>query len=207
MRSGSPAVAVAGGAAVAGGDDGVCDFMNPWLRLHSLSSWRLRSLGGLLAGWDRRVSARMQSRRGPPILQPFYDVLKLWQKQNLAVCPSQNYYVLFFLLLVIFTGGVVLRRGGLAAGDFCADHRVDLLCPGRLQGQFALQLHRRGTRADSNDGLRADGAADGHRHVHGHQNFLCPRHRQPRRPAGAGAAGGVSRLCVCAGDQVPQIAL
>jgi len=76
--------------------------MNPWLQA-VIFVVAAPVVGGLLIGWDRRVSARMQSRRGPPILQPFYDVLKLWQKQSLAVFPSQNYYVLFFLLLVIFT--------------------------------------------------------------------------------------------------------
>ena len=63
-------------------------------------------IGCLLAGWDRRISARMQSRRGPPILQPLYDVLKLWQKQNIVVHRSQNLYIVFFLLLVIFTGAL-----------------------------------------------------------------------------------------------------
>ena len=63
-------------------------------------------VGGLLAGWDRRISARMQSRRGPPIFQPFYDVRKLWQKQSIVVRRSQNFYILFFLLLVIFTGAL-----------------------------------------------------------------------------------------------------
>ena len=28
-------------------------------------------LGGLLAGIDRKISARMQRRVGPPIMQPF----------------------------------------------------------------------------------------------------------------------------------------
>jgi formate hydrogenlyase subunit 4 len=48
----------------------------------------------------------MQSRRGPPILQPLYDVLKLWQKQNVVVQRSQNLYIGFFMLLVIFTGAL-----------------------------------------------------------------------------------------------------
>ncbi len=77
--------------------------MNSWLRF-AIYVVAAPVIGGLLAGWDRRISARMQSRRGPPIAQPFYDVMKLWQKQNMANCPSQNYYVLFFLLLVVFTG-------------------------------------------------------------------------------------------------------
>jgi formate hydrogenlyase subunit 4 len=63
-------------------------------------------VGGVLAGCDRRLSARMQARRGPPILQPFYDVFKLWRKQNQAVHRTQNAYVLLFLIMVIFTGGL-----------------------------------------------------------------------------------------------------
>jgi formate hydrogenlyase subunit 4 len=86
--------------------------MNAWLRL-IVYLVAAPVVGGLLAGWDRRVSARMQSRQGPPILQPFYDVLKLWQKQNLAVFPSQNYYILSFLLLVIFTGALFFAGSDL----------------------------------------------------------------------------------------------
>ena len=48
--------------------------MNPWLRL--ILPVGAPIVGGLLAGWDRRISARMQSRQGPPIFQPFYDVLQ-----------------------------------------------------------------------------------------------------------------------------------
>ena len=34
-------------------------------------------VGCLLAGLDRKISARMQGRVGPPLLQPYYDVRKL----------------------------------------------------------------------------------------------------------------------------------
>ncbi len=70
-------------------------------------------IGGSLAGWDRRISARMQSRQGPPIFQPFYDVLKLCRKENLVVRRSQNHYIFFFLLLVIFTGGLFFAGADL----------------------------------------------------------------------------------------------
>ena len=86
--------------------------MNPWLRL-LLYLLGAPLLGGLLAGWDRRISARMQSRQGPPVLQPFYDVLKLWQKENIVVRRSQNFYILFFLLLVIFTGALFFAGSDL----------------------------------------------------------------------------------------------
>ena len=42
-------------------------------------------VGGLLDGLDRKISARMQGRIGPPLLQPFYDVAKLWNKQMIVV--------------------------------------------------------------------------------------------------------------------------
>lgn len=79
--------------------------MSPWLRV-LIYLVAAPVLGGLLAGLDRIITARMQSRMGPPLLQPFYDVLKLWQKENVVVRRSQNYYIFFFLLFVIFTGGL-----------------------------------------------------------------------------------------------------
>ena len=36
--------------------------------------------GALLDGVDRKLSARMQGRKGPPLLQPFYDLGKLFSK-------------------------------------------------------------------------------------------------------------------------------
>lgn len=42
-------------------------------------------LGGLIAGIDRRLTAWFQGRYGPPVLQPFYDVLKLLGKKRMAV--------------------------------------------------------------------------------------------------------------------------
>ncbi|MFY9194518.1 MAG: NADH-quinone oxidoreductase subunit H, partial [Methanoculleus sp.] len=38
--------------------------------------------GGLIAGLDRKLTARMQGRVGPPLLQPFYDVGKLFEKER-----------------------------------------------------------------------------------------------------------------------------
>lgn len=63
-------------------------------------------VGGLLEGIDRKISARMQRRVGPPILQPFYDVKKLFNKQVIAVMPSQTLALLSYLLLMILTGSL-----------------------------------------------------------------------------------------------------
>jgi formate hydrogenlyase subunit 4 len=85
--------------------------MNPWPLLIYLVGAPV--LGGLLAGFDRKLSARMQARQGPPLLQPFLDVLKLWQKENVVVRRSQNLYIVFFLLLVVFTGAMFFSGADL----------------------------------------------------------------------------------------------
>jgi ech hydrogenase subunit B len=83
-------------------------------------------LGGFLMGIDRKITARMQSRMGPPIIQPFYDVIKLWGKQPFISSGLQpilafsyfgfsltSFALLAFgqdLLLIIFT---------IAIADLC----------------------------------------------------------------------------------------
>ena len=69
--------------------------------------------GGLLAGLDRKISARMQGRVGPPVLQPFYDVLKLFEKEAVTVTKVQDFYVLIFVLFVIASGGIFFSGGDL----------------------------------------------------------------------------------------------
>ena len=61
-------------------------------------------LGGLLNGLDRKISARMQGRIGPSILQPFYDVRKLFSKQFIIVNPAQTFLILSYVLTLVFTG-------------------------------------------------------------------------------------------------------
>lgn len=63
-------------------------------------------LGGLLAGIDRKITARMQGRIGPSILQPFYDVSKLLNKQVLKINDAQYVFALCFLVFIIITGAL-----------------------------------------------------------------------------------------------------
>ena len=46
-------------------------------------------LGALIDGAERVISARMQRRKGPSLLQPFYDLRKLFSKQMIAVNNAQ----------------------------------------------------------------------------------------------------------------------
>lgn len=61
-------------------------------------------VGGLLMGIDRKITAKMQGRFGPPILQPFYDVRKLLEKEPVTVRGSQDFFVMCMLIFMIFTG-------------------------------------------------------------------------------------------------------
>lgn len=69
--------------------------------------------GGLLAGFDRKISARMQGRVGPSILQPFYDVFKLFEKESVTVTRVQDFYVLIFVLFVMASGVIFFGGGDL----------------------------------------------------------------------------------------------
>ena len=91
-------------------------------------------LGGLINGLDRIITARLQSRIGPPVLQPFYDVIKLLGKEKMVVNVWQAFcaycyiaaasisLVMFFLrsdlLLILFiqaVGAVFLVIGALSS--------------------------------------------------------------------------------------------
>ena len=75
-------------------------------------------LGCLLAGIDRIVSARMQGRVGPPLLQPFYDVRKLIDKDNVAVNGTIGTYVVCALVFTFLAGGIFFSGGNLLLSIF-----------------------------------------------------------------------------------------
>ena len=60
--------------------------------------------GCILAGVDRKLSARMQRRQGPPIMQPYYDVRKFMEKEQITSNSVQDFYVACYLLFIIVTG-------------------------------------------------------------------------------------------------------
>jgi len=58
-------------------------------------------LGGFISGIDRIITARMQGRVGPPILQPFYDFIKLLGKERITLNQTQAVYILGYLFFAI----------------------------------------------------------------------------------------------------------
>lgn len=75
-------------------------------------------IGGLISGVDRKISARMQGRFGPPLLQPFYDVFKLMAKENIVVNRHQKFYILCFLIFIIISGSIFFAGGDLLLSVF-----------------------------------------------------------------------------------------
>lgn len=68
-------------------------------------------LGCLLAGIDRKVSAGLQGRVGPKLLQPYYDFRKLLDKEDATVNGAQDLYVWLYLVFIVLAG-VVFFAGG-----------------------------------------------------------------------------------------------
>ena len=60
-------------------------------------------IGCIASGIDRKITARLQGRVGPPLLQPYYDVKKLLSKDNMVVNSSQNFYVIVYLVFIILS--------------------------------------------------------------------------------------------------------
>lgn len=60
-------------------------------------------LGGLLTGIDRKITARLQSRFGPPLFQPFYDFFKLLGKERISVNQTQMVYVIAHLFFAVLS--------------------------------------------------------------------------------------------------------
>jgi ech hydrogenase subunit B len=60
-------------------------------------------LGLLLLGLDRKLSARMQNRKGPPVMQPLYDLIKLFSKKAEYVNESTIIFAYAHLAFMIAT--------------------------------------------------------------------------------------------------------
>ena len=75
-------------------------------------------VGCLLAGLERKVSARMQGRVGPPLLQPYYDVRKLIAKDDVTVSGVDGIYMTCALIFVAFAGGIFFSGGNLLMSAF-----------------------------------------------------------------------------------------
>jgi len=87
---------------------------------------------GLVTSWvDRKVTARVQMRAGPPFLQPFYDVLKLTIKETCV--PRSSTRTLFLCAPLIGLAGAALASVLLWRGL--------LGLPAQFQGDLIVLLY------------------------------------------------------------------
>ena len=75
-------------------------------------------LVGLSMGLDRRITARLQNRRGPPLLQPFYDIAKLFSKRPLVLGDLQGMFAVFCLAFQAAAFGLFALGGDLVVAFF-----------------------------------------------------------------------------------------
>lgn len=63
--------------------------------------------GGLLAGFDRKITAWLQFRKGPPLIQPFYDFFKLLLVKE-TILPAKGSIITFLAAPVFAITGAAL---------------------------------------------------------------------------------------------------
>ncbi len=98
-------------------------------------------IGGLIAGIDRKITAHMQGRVGPPILQPFYDVGKLFEKEKTVANDTQRFYVISYFIFMIFAGALFFAGGDILLVIFALTlaqmGRTQQILPTAISGQNA----------------------------------------------------------------------
>lgn len=75
-------------------------------------------VGCLISGADRIISARMQGRVGPKLLQSYWDVRKLLEKDKVSVNSVEGTYVSVSLFFAMLAGGIFFAGGNFLLSVF-----------------------------------------------------------------------------------------
>ena len=99
----------------------------------------LLAAGPWLDGFGRRVRARLESRRGPPMVQGYLDLAKLASKEGLvAVTNPVTAVAPWVALAAAVTAGVLIPLGGATPLGFAGDMVVVLYLLGISAAAVAL---------------------------------------------------------------------
>ena len=63
-------------------------------------------IGGLLSWFDRKITAKVQFRKGPPLLQPFYDFIKLMGKETILPTKGASFTFLAAPVFAVFGAAI-----------------------------------------------------------------------------------------------------
>ena len=77
------------------------------------------TVGTLLCGIDRKLTARLQGRIGPSFWQPVYDIFKLFGKEQILVHRTQFAYALLHLFFMMLTVILLVLGQDLLMVLFC----------------------------------------------------------------------------------------
>ena len=75
-------------------------------------------IGGFVYGVERIIKARMQSRMGPPLLQPFYDFFKLMDKRPIMIHSFHALMGIMYFIAEWFALAVLLLGNDLLIAVF-----------------------------------------------------------------------------------------
>jgi len=77
----------------------------------------------LCQGTLRKITARIQSRQGPPILQPYFDLLKLLGKEDIesGELPGMQRFAVYFSLATVLTVSCLVPMGFAAPMNTSGD--------------------------------------------------------------------------------------
>ncbi len=89
-------------------------------------------VAGVLNGIDRRFTARLQGRVGPPLAQPFYDVIKLLGKELIVVNRLQLIWAWGFFGFAAASLVLLILRGDLLVVVFSVGFAAVCLALGAL---------------------------------------------------------------------------
>ena len=128
---------------------------------------------GLSTGVDRKITARLQNRRGPPIIQPFYDIGKLLLKRPMLINNLQVVFAGATLLFHAVGPRPVRGRRGPAGRLLRLRGRLGLPGDGGVLGPVAVLVHRGTAGAAGHLRLRAGAVPGGP--VHRPPEFLPGR--------------------------------
>ena len=76
-----------------------------------------------LQGVQRKLTARIQARQGPPLRQPYYDLLKLLGKEDIEVAetPAMQRFAALLALAVVLAIAFLVPMGSAAPGASLGD--------------------------------------------------------------------------------------